>query len=108
MQNSEANPSLVELAEEITKNAKVLDAYITEKGLPKPTFASDGPLSFPVPQDDHEMQAARLALIGASRSLLELTLGPLQRLNLEVPTVCKICPNLLDAALRIRGLILNH
>jgi hypothetical protein len=101
MQSSETNPSLVGLAEEITKNAKVLDAYITEKGLPKPTFASEGPLVFPVPQDDHEMQAARLSLIGASRSLLELTLGPLQRLNLEVPTVCKTCLNSLDVALRI-------
>lgn len=107
MQSSEANPSLVGLADEITKNAKVLDEYIAKNGLPKPTFASDGPLSFPVPQDDHEMQAARLALIGASRSLLELALGPLQRLNLEVPTVRKIRSKVIDAKLGIGSLILT-
>ncbi|CRG83602.1 Sterigmatocystin 8-O-methyltransferase [Talaromyces islandicus] len=86
MDESGANSSLVGLAEQITKNAKALDEYIVKNRLPKPTFASDGPLSFPIPQDNHEMQAVRLALIGASRSLLELALGPLQRLNIEVPT----------------------
>jgi hypothetical protein len=89
MDDSEVHSSLVGLAEEIAKNARALDEYIVKNGLPKPSFASDGPLSFPVSHDNHEMQAVRLALIGASRSLLELALGPLQRLNLEVPTVFK-------------------
>lgn len=63
-------------AAEITKHAKILDAYIEENDLPQPSFSQNGPLKFPVPNSALAAQASRTAIVEASKSLFSLAAGP--------------------------------
>lgn len=81
------NPSLTELAAEISKNASLITEYLLAHNLPSPSFAADGPQNFPVSSENLEIQGVRLALIEASRAMLELAVGPLELLTLQAPTV---------------------
>ncbi|KAF3180262.1 hypothetical protein TWF106_008673 [Orbilia oligospora] len=79
-------PKLSELAAQIAENAKILEDYIESQGLPYPSFAADGPAKFPLPPvgstpEVEKLHAARLQVLEASKSMLDLTAGPSEMLQ---------------------------
>ena len=70
------SPSITELAAEVSKNTTLISDYLKANNLPAPSFAADGPATFPIPQNDAAIQGARLALIEASKTLYDLAVGP--------------------------------
>ncbi|KAK6511688.1 hypothetical protein TWF481_000596 [Arthrobotrys musiformis] len=75
---SRLRPKLSELAATISANAKIVEDYIEAQGLPYPSFASDGPSNFPVPQNEEteKIHEARQALLTASKHIYDLATGP--------------------------------
>ncbi|KAI0020758.1 S-adenosyl-L-methionine-dependent methyltransferase [Xylariomycetidae sp. FL0641] len=67
---------IVELAANIATNTGILDDYLRANGLPTPSFEVDGPLESLVPQNEHEIEAARVAIIDDTLELRRLVLGP--------------------------------
>ncbi|EPE27494.1 S-adenosyl-L-methionine-dependent methyltransferase [Glarea lozoyensis ATCC 20868] len=62
-----------ELASIISTNTDRIDAHLTSRGLPTPSFDADAPESLDLPSD---LQAARVLVIEASTELKELLQGP--------------------------------
>lgn len=77
--------NLVQLAESILKNAKVLEAYFDEHNLPRPSFEPDGPADFGITQDHLHVEKARVDVIEATQELSDLLQGPTHFLR---PLVC--------------------
>ncbi|EPS38464.1 hypothetical protein H072_7779 [Dactylellina haptotyla CBS 200.50] len=78
-------PKLSELAAQISANAKIVEDYIESQGLPYPSFASDGPLKFPLPSPTtpelQKVHAARNAVQTASKHMYDLSTGPNEMLQ---------------------------
>ncbi|MCJ1252099.1 hypothetical protein MMC30_009337 [Trapelia coarctata] len=73
--------SLIALSSTISTEAERLATYITTQNLPNPSFAVDGPPTFPVPLDNEELQASRMRLLTAAQDLAVLALGPVESLR---------------------------
>jgi len=73
--------SLIALSLTISTEAERLATYITTHSLPNPSFAADGPPTFPVPLDNDELQASRMRLLTAAQNLAALALGPVESLR---------------------------
>ncbi|EWC44256.1 hypothetical protein DRE_01082 [Drechslerella stenobrocha 248] len=71
-------PKLSELAAQISANAKIVEDYIESQGLPYPSFATDGPSNFPIPQtpETEHIHEARQALLTASKRMYDVVTGP--------------------------------
>ncbi|KKK26968.1 hypothetical protein ARAM_007096 [Aspergillus rambellii] len=69
-------PSIIDIAQQITSNAGVIDNYIKSNGLKPLSWDSDADLEFPNPNNDPTIDAARFALIEDTRKLRDLMLGP--------------------------------
>jgi hypothetical protein len=70
---AESGPTLNGLAAAITQAASTISSYVDKHNLSAPSFAEDGPESYPLAP---EVQSARLELWGAATDLLHLALGP--------------------------------
>jgi hypothetical protein len=68
--------SLLELAESISHNAKVITDILNEQQLPQPSFAPDSPLKFPEGSDESRLQDARMSLLTSTLALEQLVTGP--------------------------------
>ena len=80
--------SLIALSSAISTEAERLAAYITTNNLQNPSFAADGPPTFPVPLDNNELQASRIRLLTAAQDLAVLALGPVESLRWQAWNVC--------------------
>ncbi|KAF3922628.1 O-demethylpuromycin-O-methyltransferase [Orbilia brochopaga] len=71
-------PKLSELAAQISANAKIVEDYIEANSLEYPSFATDGPSNFPVPEtaETEKIHEARQALLTASKRIYDLATGP--------------------------------
>jgi len=69
------NPPLARLADEISRNTKILVDHLNLNAIPQPSFDADGPLRTPF-ESDPAASAARIALIEATKELHILALGP--------------------------------
>ncbi|KAK4448942.1 S-adenosyl-L-methionine-dependent methyltransferase [Podospora aff. communis PSN243] len=69
------DPLLSRLAEQISRNTKVLVDHLSRNGLPQPSFDPDGPLRTRF-ENDEAASTARSALIEATKELHVLALGP--------------------------------
>ncbi|KAI9839066.1 MAG: hypothetical protein M1838_004401 [Thelocarpon superellum] len=87
---------MTDLAAEISKNATLITEYLAANKLPAPSFAADGPVDFPLPSSDGSLQAARIALLSATKTLYALTQGPTDTIT-NLPTQEK----LIQAALAV-------
>lgn len=80
--------SLLSLASTISTEADRLASYLKTHNLPNPSFAFDGPPTFPVPLENEEMQASRMKMLTAAQDLAVLTLGPVESLRWQAWNVC--------------------
>ena len=71
------NASIRELAAIIAENTATVTRYLTDQGLPQPSFALDGPLQSQIPPEAVEIENARVAVIDATQQLRNLMLGPM-------------------------------
>lgn len=67
---------IVDLSSRIATNTKKLHDYLEANGLPTPSFNADGPLGSQVPDDEPEIEVARIAIVNDTRELRSLVLGP--------------------------------
>lgn len=79
--------SLTELAAQISSYAKTIEETLTEKDLPQPSFAANGPAGLPSGPEFRDLQRTRLALIDAARSIEHLTTGPEAWIKSQTMTV---------------------
>jgi len=70
---AQSQPTLNSLAATISKATEAITSHLEQNGLPQPSFAEDGPASYP---NAPEVQGARFQLIGALLDLLNLAYGP--------------------------------
>lgn len=70
---TESGPTLNSLAAVITQATSTISSYIDENKLPAPSFAENGPQTYPMAP---EVQFARLQLLDAATDLLHLAMGP--------------------------------
>ncbi|KAL8720152.1 MAG: hypothetical protein Q9225_002940 [Loekoesia sp. 1 TL-2023] len=73
--------SLCELAARISTETKKIADFIQENELPDPSFALGGPASLPIPVENAELQASRMALVKAAEDLSILAFGPVESLR---------------------------
>ena len=71
--NSVLNKSLIELAEETSKNAKTLQEYLQRENSPQPTLAASVTQDEFLPPNHPEIRKVRDELRDASRQLNVLT-----------------------------------
>ena len=71
---SDFTPSLVDIAEQIQKNASQLQELLKKGGHAQPSYDIDGIQTYPAPQHDAELFETRQALIEASRTMLDFAL----------------------------------
>ncbi|KAK1757793.1 S-adenosyl-L-methionine-dependent methyltransferase [Echria macrotheca] len=71
---------IVELAELIQANNKILDDHLRANGVPSPSFNDTCPPALDLPPD---IAAARQTAIAATDELLDLLLGPIDKMFLE-------------------------
>ena len=64
---------IAELSAVIEHSTAKVDQYLSNHGLPQPTFAINGPLDLRLPED---LEEARVAAIDASQELNDLLRGP--------------------------------
>ncbi|OCT44649.1 S-adenosyl-L-methionine-dependent methyltransferase [Cladophialophora carrionii] len=67
---------LVELAQSISDQARVIADMLDEQQLPQPSFTLDAPLKFPEGQDQRKLQDARMSLLTSTLALEQLVTGP--------------------------------
>ncbi|KAF2972996.1 hypothetical protein GQX73_g664 [Xylaria multiplex] len=67
---------IVELSARIAANTAALDAYLTSKNLPTPSFDIDGPHDCLVPKSEVDIEKARIAIAEDTTELRSLVLGP--------------------------------
>lgn len=89
---------LVQLSENISRNARLLNAHLIEKRLPQPSFAAAAPPDgIVIAEDDPkrlELDLARRELVSATKELHDLALGPadsLRELCFSVSSAAFIC-----------------
>jgi len=73
-------PSFTDFAFSISENAKIIEEFLTSNRIPRPSFAPDGPIGFPVPPHVTHIHQARESLLDAARKLYYLALGPVDSL----------------------------
>ncbi|KAK7192329.1 hypothetical protein DPSP01_004918 [Paraphaeosphaeria sporulosa] len=64
---------IAELAAAVAQNTQLIDQYLSEKGLPHPSFDATGPADFNLPP---ELEQARVAVLQATQELNDLLQGP--------------------------------
>jgi hypothetical protein len=67
---------IIELAAIISDSTALIDKHFRSNGLPTPSFDISGPTSITIPPHEKEVAAAHLAVIGATKELHNLMLGP--------------------------------
>lgn len=67
---------IIELAAIISKDTIVADNYFTSHDLPTPSFDISGPTRIFIPPQEKDVAAAHLRVIGATKELHNLMLGP--------------------------------
>ena len=72
---------IVELALRISANSAKIDRYLSQHGLPHPSFDVDGPMRLQLSED---VEAARSITLDASLELYNLLLGPKELLHNQV------------------------
>lgn len=77
---TDPEPTLSALADEIKLQAAAIDEYIQEHNCPRPSFDRDGPRTFPVPETVSHIQLARYKLMEAAQKLYDLTRSPTESL----------------------------
>jgi hypothetical protein len=85
-------PSLTELASKISAAASVIDGYLTENDIPKPSFNVNSPTSLP---NDPKVQLAKMQMQEALTNMKDLVFGPDDLLSagivpvrpLQIPTI---------------------
>jgi hypothetical protein len=76
---------IAKLAEVISLHSNKIDAYISEKGLPQPSFDVDAPSELPL---SPELELSRNAVFGAVEELYASLAGPVPYLaRVLAPTV---------------------
>ena len=81
------NNTLLELAESIAQNAKLLDEHITSNNLPQPGFGSEAPIGYEwLKQKD--IAQARGKLVNDARKLYHLAMGHEDSFKLNTVMVC--------------------
>jgi hypothetical protein len=75
-----ASPTIIEPASIIFSNTLEINDLIEARGLAQPSFNFDAPKGSVIPPDNHELEAARGALIDATMQLHDLILGPKEHL----------------------------
>jgi hypothetical protein len=73
-------PSILELASIISSNTSKINDFIQAENLSQPSFDADAPKNSVIPADNHELEAARGAVIDATLMLHDLILGPKEHL----------------------------
>ncbi|EIW79807.1 S-adenosyl-L-methionine-dependent methyltransferase [Coniophora puteana RWD-64-598 SS2] len=89
------NPRLSELAAQIAEQAVILEKFLDDNNLPQPSFGVQGPAAFPVGADQKAANDARFSLIGATKDLRGLVVGPADTLKWLV-----LCDHNVTAALQ--------
>jgi len=84
MESSPANPTLIELANQILASATVLTDALKASGQPPPSFAADSPVDYP---ETPEIQQAQAVLAQSTTDLFHLALGPAGFIRYQVFTV---------------------
>ncbi|KAI9852884.1 MAG: hypothetical protein M1838_004443 [Thelocarpon superellum] len=69
------HPSVTDLASQVSASVSSIERSLKEHGVPGPTFAADGPDSFPIVEQDPGLQENRLKLLEASTALYDLAMG---------------------------------
>jgi hypothetical protein len=67
-----SSPSLTELASKISTAASIIDGYLTENNIPKPSFDVNGPPSLP---HEPKVQVAKMQLQEALMNMKDLVFG---------------------------------
>ena len=73
-----------ELADIIAKNTAIVDAFLESKNLPTPTLGVDALPRLPIPEENADVEEARLAVVEASTEMKALMTGPSMLLRPEV------------------------
>jgi 6-hydroxytryprostatin B O-methyltransferase len=69
-------PSIKELSERIASNSALVEEWLASKNARMPSFEQDADDEFPDTGDEHEIEAARMAVIDDTSALHDLLLGP--------------------------------
>jgi hypothetical protein len=77
-------PKIIQLAREISQKTGILGDYLAAHSLPFPSLDASGALSVQVPEDEIELQSARVTAIEACEELRALLMGPRELLALNV------------------------
>jgi hypothetical protein len=78
--------TLSELAENIARNSKLLDEYISSNGLPQPGFGKDAPIGYEWLKS-RDMAQARVKLANDARKLYQLMIGHAEGLKMNIVMV---------------------
>ncbi|KAF2027953.1 S-adenosyl-L-methionine-dependent methyltransferase [Setomelanomma holmii] len=76
-----ASPTrIVELAQAIAADTALVDAYFQANNIPTPSFDIDGPARVAIPPHEKNVAAAHVRVLGATKELHNLILGPMNML----------------------------
>jgi hypothetical protein len=76
-----ASSRLAELTGIISRETSKIDAFFAQHNLPPLSFDPSAPADFPVPRSNAEIQAARRAVVNATKELQDLMVGPRESLR---------------------------
>ena len=76
-----AHSRIAELTAIISENTQKVDQYFAANNLSPLSFGSDGPLDFPVPSSNKEIQHARRVVVNATQELHDLMVGPREHIR---------------------------
>ena len=76
-----ASETIVDLASIISKNTAIVEKYLSDNNLSRPSFGVNAPSESLIPREAVEIEAARLAVIEATLKLRNLMLGPREYLQ---------------------------
>ena len=76
--------SLVDISTRISKNTEFLQHFLETRKLPTPSFNIDTPKEFPNPDNERSVELVREAVLADTRTLFDLVLGPVDRLQWAV------------------------
>lgn len=69
------------LSQEISEKTKIITDFLTANGLEAASFDVNGLAEFPISAENEEPFRARLDLIGLTKELYDITLGPKEGLR---------------------------
>lgn len=69
------------IAQDISKKTKIITDYLSANGLEAPSFDVDGLAEFRIPPSEEEPHKARLDLIGLTKELHDIAIGPKESLR---------------------------